>query len=205
MMDYKKVFILLLLTLSLTACSMKSQTYGLKPLYPENRRSSGAFGSPVILFTEVDSLQPLLRWEPFPTPEDRELYREGLFESIKDIRYDIKIWLSDNDSPGLLIYSETGLPEPQFKLQKSLLYCSKYFWSIRARFEVEGKTRVTDWGVSTGILPEYLEKRGYGRLYHWAGFIGRIPFIPNPNLYRFKTPCPKRKNEATISTPPDGL
>jgi hypothetical protein len=196
MKDYKKAFILLLLTLSLAACSIKAQTYGIKPLYPENRMSLGGGG---ILFTEIDSLQPLLKWEPFPTFEDRELYREGLFESIKDIRYDIKIWQSDNDSPGLLIYSETGLLEPQFKLQKPLLYCSKYFWAIRTRFEIEGKKRVTDWSVSTGVLPEYyLEKKGYKRLYAWGGknpFIGRLPFVPNPNLYRFKTPCPKGKDE----------
>ena len=199
MMDSKKVFILLLLTLSLTACSIKSQTYGLKPLYPENRMSSGAFGRSVILFTEVDSLQPLLRWEPFPPSEDKELYGKEFSESITNISYDIRIWLSYNDSPGLIIYSETGLPEPQFELQKPLLYCSKYFWSIRARFEIEGKTRVTDWSISTSVLPEYLEKKGYKRLYSWAGsnlFMGRIPFIPNPNLYRFRTPCPEQKDEA---------
>jgi len=199
MIDYKKAFILLLLTLPLTACSIKASTLGLKPLYPENRISFGGLNDSEILFTEVDSLQPLLRWEPFPTPEDKELYREEVFESIKNIRYDLRIWLSDNDSPGLLLYSEAGLPEPQFKLQKPLLYCSKYFWSVRARFEVEGKTRVMDWGASTGGLPEYyLEKKGYRRLYGGEGnlFIGRLPFVPNPNLYRFKTSCPERKDEA---------
>jgi hypothetical protein len=200
----QKILILLLFTLTLTACSIETQTYGLKPLYPENKIHPG-FTEWEILFTEVDSLQPLLRWESFPPPEDRELYREEFFESIINIRYDIRIWLSDNDYPGTLIYSETGLPKPQFELQKPLFYCSKYFWTVRARFEVEGKTRVTDWSISTGVMPDYLWKKGYES--DWAGrypFMGRIPFIPNPNLYRFKTPCPKGKDKTTISTPPDG-
>lgn len=176
--------LIFLLILILAGCTYKGPTYGLNPEYPENRyRQFCAPYSctiPEIVFTEVDSLQPTFKWESFPRLRSIEKDEQGFLSKIKDVTYDLKIWKAENEFPSFLIYSRQALPEPSHRIEQPLEPCAKYFWSVRARFKIDGETRVTEWGISQ--IPEPLTIR-------------RSPIIPNPNLYRFKTPCIKTSTD----------
>jgi len=132
---------------------------GLRPHYPE----------PAPKFVEVDSLRPMLRWEPFPRPQDREVDKDGNPARIREVTYDLRIWRAELEHPieypAELIYSRRGLPDPEHRVEEPLKPSTKYFWSIRARFELDGQPRVTQWGVMRLAI-----------------------VLPHPGHYRFKTP-----------------
>lgn len=181
-MRLKNVIFLILVFILICGCSSVAPTLGLRPEYPENRNRTGSLShSPEILFVEVDSLQPTFRWETFPRPHDFKADKQGMLSRIKNVTYDLKIWRSENNSLSQVIYNRLGLPTPSHKIEIPLEPCAKYFWTIRARFELDSQVRVTEWGNSQSG--------------EWQGEVyfitPRWPGIPNPLLYRFKTPCPK--------------
>ena len=158
----------------LVGCTRPAPVSGLRPEYPEAR--SKVLGSEVP-FVKLDSVQPTLRWESFPRPQDHEADKEGLLSRIRNVTYDLKIWRADEKSaieyPAELVYSRRGLPEPWHKLEDPLKPSTKYFWTVRARFELDGQTRITEWGVTEH--PQFPQ-------------VARLPVVPNPMYYRFKTP-----------------
>jgi hypothetical protein len=157
---------------SVPACAPLAPVSGLRPEYPEARRE----------FVRVDSLQPTLRWEGFPRLQDREGDKEGTPGRIRQVTYDLMIWQAEEhypqeflqEYPGELVYRRQGLSEPWHKLEEPLVPTTKYFWTIRARFELDGLPRVTQWGVMKG-RPDDLPE-------------ARMPVIPSPSHYRFRTP-----------------
>lgn len=169
-----------------TSCSMKAPVFGLKPQYPENRIDTDEIG-----FVEVDSLQPTLRWESFPRPQDLIEDKEGMLHLMRNVTYDLKIWSAQGDYPYAIIYSKQGLREPYYKLEEPLEPCSKYFWTIRARFEIDGKVRVTEWGISQRGFPHQIYHHKDIDTNSLPALGRRSPILPNPALYRFKTPRPK--------------
>ena len=181
-----KCILIFAVLLFATSCSMKGPVFGLKPEYPENRIDTDE-----IVFVEVDSLQPTFRWESFPRPQDLIEDKEGMLNLMRNVTYDLKIWSAEDDDPYAIIYSKQGLREPYYKLDEPLEPCSKYFWTIRARFEIDSKVRVTEWGIS--------KREGSHQIYNLMDIgiksplaLGRrSPIVPNPALYRFKTSCPK--------------
>jgi hypothetical protein len=164
---------------------MKAPVFGLKPEYPENRIDKNE-----ILFVEVDYLHPTLRWESFPRPQDLIEDKEEMLYLMRNVTYDLKIWSAEGDYPYAIIYSKQGLREPYYKLEQLLEPCSKYFWTIRARFEIESKVRVTEWGISKRGNPPMIYHHMDIDINSSLAFGRRSPIIPNPALYRFKTPCP---------------
>lgn len=169
--------LIFLVLIMIAGCTMKAPVYGLRPEYPENR-FGGPYGPDAasVVFVKVDSLHPTFRWESFPRSHDVKEDKQGMLSRIKDVTYDLKIWRYVNESL-TLIYSRQGLPENNHKIENPLETCSKYLWTVRARFRIDDQTRVTEWGVSK--LP-------------WrAPSPQSLPYVPNPNLYRFKTPCHK--------------
>ena len=136
---------------------------GLQPEYPKDR---GLYQS-----SKVDSLQPTFRWEPFPRPQDYEADNERVLMRIRNVAYDLKIWRVEDDYPVELIYARQGLPEPFHKIEEPLEPSTKYFWRIRARFELDGRPRVTGWPL--GFNPSQYN----------------LPNpVPHPFYYGFKTP-----------------
>lgn len=141
---------------------------GLRPVYPEVRHRG--------VFVEVDSLQPALRWEAYPRPLDRGADEEGVLDRIRNVTYDLKIWRAENETPGEVVYTRQGLPGPWHRLERALEPSTKYFWTVRARFELDGDPRVIEWGtIGHPIVPASRPSR-------------RSPLVPNPAHYRFKTP-----------------
>lgn len=72
-------------------------------------------------------------------------------------------------TPGDILYWLEGLPRNSFRLTQSLKADTRYFWSVRARFELNGRERVTEWGAVN--LPAHES---------WTA--------PSTGSYRFKTP-----------------
>lgn len=165
-------FFLLTMPVVLAGCASTVPVAGLRPEYPEMR--GGVSGR---AFVRVDSLQPTLRWESFPRPQDQEADKDGVLNRIRNITYDLTIWRVEPrrfhgrglDYPIELVYARQGLPEPLHTVADGLRPSTKYFWTVRARFELDGQTRVTRWG----------------RVGRETG--GRSPFVLNLFQYRFET------------------
>jgi hypothetical protein len=160
---------------------MHPSVCGLRPEYPELLYKI-PFGDVnnqgYLTFVMVDSLQPTLRWEAFPRPNDRGKDNRRLVDCVHNVTYDLKIW-QVNDLFDLveikLVYNRQRLVTPSHKIEHRLIPLTKYFWTIRARFEIDGHTRVTPWGLS-----EKPWKSGPSPC--------KLDFIPYPNYYRFTTP-----------------
>ena len=183
-MKIKNIFFLIA-TISLASCL--TPTFGLKPIYPINECNEER-----MYYSDVHPLQPFLRWETFP-PEGMWSDAAGI-NNIKDITYDLNMWLSEDDYPSSLVYSKRGLPGPQHKMEEPLLPCARYFWTVRARFLVDGKERVSEWGISARPWFWRDPSKFYGAIKTVDGneIVRRSPVVPHPNLYRFETPCPER-------------
>ncbi len=138
--------------------------FGLQPLDPPAVRGAA----------EVDSLQPTFRWQPFNPDEAFGEDVQETRERIHNITYEFKIWAGNNGRPGALIYQRRGLAVPFHSLEQPLSAMSEYFWSVRARFELGGKTRVTEWSVRLVTVSPKNTRRS--------------PIVPNPAFLHFETP-----------------
>jgi hypothetical protein len=153
-------FILLAL---ITGCG--TPKVGLQPEYPPFKKGMFALWGK---FGEVDSLQPTLRWQPFPRQEDRDRDEKGHLNGIEDVTYELRVWKTMTASSGELVYARERLRLPSHKLEEPLEHSTKYFWSVRAHFMRDGRARTIEWGL--------------------AGFLLRGETVPNPSCFRFKTP-----------------
>lgn len=159
-----RLFCLMVLII-LSSCALPVSFSGLKPEYPKMQWS---FWRGRLAICEVDLLQPTVRWESFPRPKDLRNDKSGLVVRIQNVIYDLKIWRAEDYYAGKIAYKREGLPEPFHKIEEPLEPSTKYRWTIRARFEVDGRTRVTEWGAALAR--------------------GRSPVIPNRFYYHFNTP-----------------
>jgi len=184
----------LLAALVTAGCAYQPSISGFRPEYPP---LTATFFSPpsnifdVLNWPKVDSLQPTLRWQPLPGEHwlpwplgngQAKPFVETDTGSISDVRYDLRIWTVVEGSPGELAYDVEGLPEPAHKIERPLQPDTKYYWSVRARFNLEGQPKVSEWSLTQMPCPPaygFECARGYARHF------GRIPPL---NYYRFKTP-----------------
>ena len=161
--------LVLILHAVLAGCATEASVYGLKPTYPEARHK---FFTQNIAFVEVDSLQPTLKWESFTIPQGHVADHENQLKQTGNATYDLKIWRAGRkDQPVEQIYEQKGLSVPFHKVWKPLQPSTKYLWTVRARFEIDCKPRVTEWGRT--IFGEFRN----------------VDSIPNLNFYRFETPA----------------
>ncbi len=140
------------------------------------------FGHNYLNTPQIDTRRPLFRWEVFPRERDRNNDSAKLLSRITDITYDLKIWKTHDGYPQEVVYEKTGFspvlntidiqtPDVSYPLNGSSTYktvpravaehriekqlepSTVYFWSIRARFKLDGKIRVTKWTYSRGPYP----------------------------------------------------
>ena len=130
---------------------------------------------------KIDSLQPSMQWETFPTHADQQQDKGNVLARIDQVCYDLKIWQVDDGAPSELVYEREGLPSPSHRLEKPLAQDTRYCWSVRARFKLNGEWRLSEWGFSR--LPWPPE---YYREYDTSA--RRTDNIPPANYYRFQTP-----------------
>jgi hypothetical protein len=140
--------------------------FGLAPIYPDMWQ----LGGPVdvrISWPAVKDLQPTLRWQGFPRNFDVETSPEEM-SRVKNVRYDLVIAQERNLAAAETVYRREGLSEAVHTVEKPLSPGTRYFWTVRARFELDGRQRVTDWG-------------------QWFVASGKAT-APSQWSYRFKTP-----------------
>ncbi|MCB1774335.1 MAG: hypothetical protein KDI88_12015 [Gammaproteobacteria bacterium] len=94
-------------------------------------------------FVDIDSLVPTLRWEGFPRAFD------GVTD-FSDITYDLRLYSGEVvpagvAEPAVLLHEARGLVEPTYAVATPLKPCSRYFWTVRAGFTLNGLRRVTEW------------------------------------------------------------
>ena len=182
-MNTKKLKITIL-AIFLMGCSFQPPISGFRPIYPELVYSL----TDLIIWTEVDSLTPTLRWQPYlgehQTIQGTEItpFVSSELGQISDKHYDLTIWEAQEQMPTKIVYEVEGLVQPYHTVEKALKPDAHYLWSIRARFKSHGQTRLSEWSLSQlPCPPPYGFKcaRDYAR---------RLGFIPPLNYYRFKTP-----------------
>jgi hypothetical protein len=106
--------------------------------------------------SRIDTVRPLLKWEPMPEGDDPR---------ITELVYDVQIL---NDSGSVLV-ERNGLTVCEFQVEHPLEYAHAYLWTVRARFRWDGRRRQTEWSrlsdsserlaVLTIPLPRYLPFR----------------------------------------------
>lgn len=119
-------------------------------------------------WSPVKSVRPTLRWDRFPRDGDLTAAPDEMAR-VKNVRYDLIIARERYLKPAEVVYRRDGLSEAQYTLDVPLLRHSRYFWTVRARFELDGRLRVTEWGST-----QYQAFRRQTALSSWS--------------YRFKTP-----------------
>ena len=147
-----------------------ASAFGLAPTYPH---VAGPIVKDDVFFfpsywTTVDSLRPTLSWQAFPRETDIKAAPEEMGR-VKIVRYDLVVAREHNLAPAEVVYRREGLPNTMHTIETSLSPATRYFWTVRARFELDGRERVTEWG-STSV------------------WIRGQQTSPSPVSYRFKTP-----------------
>lgn len=117
----------------------------------------------------VDSLRPRLRWQAFPRRSDLAA-NPAEMGRVRNIRYELVVAREEEMVPGEIVYRRTGLTLPEHALESPLRPNARYFWTVRARFELDGRSRVTEWGATLA--------EGFGRV-----------TAPSKYSYRFRTPA----------------
>jgi hypothetical protein len=149
-------------------------------------------------FPRLTTQQPRLAWEAFPRESDRTAANAALLANISHVRYDLRVWQVEAKAPPKLIYERRDLTTPFHILEQPLASGKQYFWSARARFDLNGQLRGTKWGY---FRTPYYAIHGADKVkahmspgtiigVFMAGVAPRDPctldFIPRTNYYRFE-------------------
>ncbi|HSS64963.1 MAG TPA: hypothetical protein VLS27_11050, partial [Gammaproteobacteria bacterium] len=126
---------------------MLSAGYGLAPLDPVTRGqlTGDQFIGNRFEWTTVSQLRPRLRWQAFPRPADVAASPEEM-KMVRNVRYDLIIARERNLAPAEIVYQRRGLAGTEHRIEQSLNRATRYFWTVRARFELNGEQRLTEWG-----------------------------------------------------------
>jgi hypothetical protein len=108
-------------------------------------RPAGFCPASGLFFSVIDTLRPTLRWSAFPRELDRSELDPAALRQIGAVTYELKIWEAEGCERGRLIYERTGLAAPEHLLEDSLQPATRYFWSMRARFALDGRPTATRW------------------------------------------------------------
>jgi hypothetical protein len=164
---------------------------GFKPTQPEMKYTEKKA-------PEIDTYFPILEWEEFPGAQ--QPHTDGTTKNFLDldlartqnVTYEIRIWPKEGFSWGNTIYEKKGLVEPRHRLEVPLKPGTEYLWTVRARFEFDGNTRVSKWSKIVTKIPPGLSKIQFIRSFV-QGY-GLPPWV----LYRFKTPGEQIKDKKEL-------
>ena len=111
--------------------------------------STGAARYALLPFgTEVDAEEQTSRftWESFPS--ERMLQGANFSaENIDNVVYEFRLIPYSKWRTSEVMYRSTGLAAPEHNLPFTLPSCEHMFWSVRARFNLYGVPRVTEWSA----------------------------------------------------------
>lgn len=169
----------------LAACGMlyEAPVSGFRPLFPPQKFSLDRNKLSTVV---LGNRQPTFRWEPFPGAHEayglspEEIFVDVEPERVSDVTYELRVWktVGEGESVGPVVYEKAGLRTTSHKIERPLDRATVYFWSVRARFRVDGVVRVSEWSMTS--LPHYGATARTMARRHGA--------IPPANYYRFMTP-----------------
>lgn len=123
-------------------------SFGLEPIAPSMGHGLFQRGGPIdmdIGWPKVNYWQPTLSWQRFPRDFDVETSPEEMGR-VRNVRYDLVVAREHNLAVAEITYRREGLSEDVHTVETPLSPGTRYFWTVRARFELDGRQRVTDWG-----------------------------------------------------------
>lgn len=94
----------------------------------------------------ADDLSPLLSWQGFPRESDISMAPQDM-KRVKNVRYELVVGTGGNGETPDVFYHVEGLTETSHRIPMRLEPDTRYFWSVRARFDLNGRMRVTDWAT----------------------------------------------------------
>lgn len=94
----------------------------------------------------ADDLSPLLSWQGFPRESDISLAPQDM-NRVENVRYELVVGTGGNGETPDVFYHVAGLAETSHRIPMRLEPDTRYFWSVRARFDLDGRRRVTDWAT----------------------------------------------------------
>jgi len=150
---------------------------------------------------KVDSVSPLLAWSaPLASSLDAG---PPAGAAAEDLHYDLRIFEEYDWGRGDLVYERAGLRGNEHRIESELKPATMYFWTVRARYAVDGQRRATRWSATDDVasldpLPSqvvYATRIAQGAVTHFACVApqdltpcGCLDFIPTANWFRFRTP-----------------
>lgn len=152
---------------------MLSTVFGLAPIDPPTRGQLSGDRSVLgntFEWVVASGLSPRLRWEAFPRAKDLAAAPADMAR-VRRVTYDLVVAREENMAPGPIVYRREGVPLNEHTLEVVLQPGTRYFWTVRARFELDGRVRVTEWGTT-----------------HFR--IRELVTAPSSFSYRFRTPSP---------------
>lgn len=161
--DWIKSLIIVSLAAAITNCG-KPSVVGLRGEYPPVIRKSFSLHTE---FVEVESLTPVFRWHPLMIPHDHQSIKPGS-EGANNITYELRVWRTVAVDGTKVVYVRDRLTATEHQIEKPLEPGTRYYWSIRAHFEIDDRHRATEWAL--------------------AGYPLRHESVPNESCLRFKTP-----------------
>jgi hypothetical protein len=134
----------------------------------------------------VESRTPTLRWQPLPADLPETWFRER----ARNLVYDVRIFRMDvigapgiagSRIPGDLVQRYYGLTDNSVRVGP-LSPCGQYYWTVRARFELDGRQRSTEWSGAYNML-DARDPRSYrrGATFGWPMGAFMYPFISPPS------------------------
>lgn len=143
---------------------------GLLPEAPRPRRTwTSWLPLPKARWRYIDTAQPQFAWEAFPRERDRARAPEAM-SRVTDVRYDLVVSRVQDNAPAEVVLRREGLAEPRFLAPVPLAAGARYLWSVRARFTLDGRERVTEWSDTAP-----------------GGFPAQV--APTRSSYRFRVPA----------------
>jgi hypothetical protein len=128
----------------------------------------------------VGTVTPLLAWEKLPSTVRVELF-EGASPRARNIRYDVQVFDAGPflRVPGLIaarrvVRRYTDLKAPEVRVEETLTPCTYYFWTVRARFELDGRQRSTEWSGAYHTIGGDADPR-WDRRSSWPALNSRLP------------------------------
>jgi len=180
--------------------SLRGNVCGVLPLAgPDAPTRVGTGGQPPV---KVDGLTPSLAWTPRPAPSPAADAGPPPGVPDADLRYDLRIFEELDWGPGALVYERDGLAGTEHRVERALKPATLYFWTVRARYAIDGAPRATRWSATAepatlAPLPAelvYASRRGPAGATPTACAApdftpcGCLDFIPTANWFRFRTP-----------------
>lgn len=132
-----------------------SAAFGLAPIYPPTRGTltGDRYIGAIFEWYAVESLRPHFKWEAFPRQGDIAAAPEEMAR-VGKVEYDLVIASEENMAPGEIVYRQYGLASPEHTIRISLQPGRRYFWTVRSRFVLDGRIRVTEWSSTLPIASE---------------------------------------------------